>query len=141
MYTHHIVDQVQLLISKGFIPKDKQEEAVDLLKDHYWTNKIAISWSADDIIEHARNQEVELDEETAIEMLHSIFHNHDCEYGLTWNTISESIHSLEFNEFVKIKTTKEKDLPLLIGNLKSRKNERALERRIKGIKDWEKDES
>ena len=59
---------------------------------NYWADKIAVIWCTDDVhgIQDDFDQETEkssLTDEQAQEILLSAFENHDCNNGITWETL------------------------------------------------------
>lgn len=62
----------------------KREKIHQLAKE---INSIAILWSTDDIIERAKENYHTLTKEDAFIILSNLKKNHDCNYGITWETI------------------------------------------------------
>ncbi len=54
---------------------------------------IGILWHEDDIIETARKNNHTLSQKDASIILQNLQHNHDCNYGITWETINAEIGS------------------------------------------------
>jgi hypothetical protein len=90
MYSHHINDMVKALVKENIVIPMKQKAAKEVLA-YYWSDMIALTWSAEDVIEHAKNYDKVISKEKAIDILQSILHNHSCEYGVTWDTITEYV--------------------------------------------------
>lgn len=88
MYEHHLRDMVKLLTKKKVIKAEQEAEAV---LSKYWEDKIALTWCAQDVIDYAKGYKKRVSKKRAIEILQSILRHHDCEYGVTWDTISSSL--------------------------------------------------
>ena len=52
-----------------------------------WKDNIAIVWSTEDVIERAKEQKIKVTKSKAREVLQSMLRGHDCNYGITWDTI------------------------------------------------------
>jgi hypothetical protein len=87
MYDFHITDMVDRLIKNDIIDKNDSVAAVGVLKE-YWEDKIALSWSAEDVIMRAREVfEVELTTKEACSILYDVQHNYDAERGINWEIL------------------------------------------------------
>ena len=93
MYSHHLEDMVNRLAEAGVLMEADKDKAMATL-DSYWENKIAVSWSTEDIITLAKQGGKVVTEEQAGEILQSVLHHHDCEYGITWETLRCGIEGL-----------------------------------------------
>jgi len=62
-----------------------------------WDDKrqIAIVWDIDDVIAKAKEREIVVTEEQAFEILTSMKSQHDCNYGITWETIDAHLDMME----------------------------------------------
>ena len=56
--------------------------------------KIHITWDTVDVLDTAKQMEVKLTEEEANDVLFTIEHNHDANFGITWDTIEWTIQDL-----------------------------------------------
>jgi len=96
MYDHHICGMCDHLVATGLISDPVQVQKV--LAD-YWADKIAEVWDIEDVKSTmAEWHEVEIDaisDETALEVLHTVFENHDCNYGINWETIRATALDME----------------------------------------------
>ena len=72
--------------------KSKSKRA--LLNDDAEGNTISIVWSIDDVMERAKQDEKEITEDQARKVLKMMKDNHDCNYGITWETISAYIDQI-----------------------------------------------
>jgi ribosomal protein L10 len=90
MHDHHLTDMVTLLAKKKLIKADQQEQAIEVLKK-YWEDKIAIVWGAEDVIDAAKQQKKRMSKAKAIDILQEMLRHHDCEYGITWDTINANL--------------------------------------------------
>ena len=57
-------------------------------------NTISIVWGIDDVMEQAKQDEKEITEDQARKVLKMMKDNHDCNYGITWETISAYIDQI-----------------------------------------------
>jgi hypothetical protein len=57
-----------------------------LLKEH-WQNQIAIVWSTEDVIGRAKERDIELTEDQALGVLHSLERRFDANIGISWEVI------------------------------------------------------
>lgn len=64
---------------------NKIEKARKTLED---AGYIVILWSDEDVIELAKNKEVELSEDQVKEVMKNIDHYHDANEGINWDVIS-----------------------------------------------------
>lgn len=61
---------------------------IDLLKNEFDQYKQeSVKWSWEDIYYPAGEQGYECTKEQAQEILEDMIANHDCEFGITWNTV------------------------------------------------------
>jgi hypothetical protein len=49
--------------------------------------KIKIVWTLSDVLDIAAEMDFEITDEQGCEILLNIEHNHDCNYGVTWDTL------------------------------------------------------
>jgi len=88
MYDHQICGMCDHLVAAGLVsdPAQVQKSLAD-----YWADKIAVVWDIDDVKDTmAEWHEVEIDaisDETALEVLQTVFEQHDCNFGINWGTI------------------------------------------------------
>jgi hypothetical protein len=64
----------------------RMENEIEIADD-----KIQIVWQVDDVLEKAKEDGVKITKEQAYEVLGLVERNHDCNYGITWDTISSWI--------------------------------------------------
>lgn len=88
MYAHHIKDMADE-ISKDKTLTGKQKVAVHKALSKYWEDKIAIVWEANDVISEFKQNHKRCSKEKANDILTSILEQHDCNFGVTWDTIRE----------------------------------------------------
>jgi len=86
MYEHHIKDMATSLVEAGLATDGQQ---VELVLSQYWTDKVAVVWSVDDV--HAVQENFDEDKETsslseeqAQSILQKAFDKHDASEGITW---------------------------------------------------------
>ncbi len=64
----------------------------------YNPDQINITWTSQDIVDHARDgMGIELPIEQARDVLRRIGDQHDAEYGITWDTITDAIEYITSN--------------------------------------------
>ena len=56
--------------------------------------EICIVWSTQDVLETAKNMDVDITAEEADEVLMTVEHNHDANYGISWDNIEWAIQDL-----------------------------------------------
>jgi chromosomal replication initiation ATPase DnaA len=74
--------------------EDDIEQFIDILLEDAKDNTISIVWSIEDVTEQARKDGKEITEDQAREILQMMKDNHDCNFGITWETISAYIDIL-----------------------------------------------
>jgi len=90
MYEHHLKDMVELLAKKKVIKPEMKDAALGVLKS-YWEDKIAVVWGAEDVVDYAKQQKKRISKAKANEILQDMLRHHDCEYGITWDTINANL--------------------------------------------------
>jgi hypothetical protein len=73
----------------GPILKDKQRASKIL--ERCWQEKIAIVWNIEQIFRAANECKVALTRVEAIEVLRTLHHNHNPQYGLKWSDLTDYI--------------------------------------------------
>ena len=56
--------------------------------------EISITWCTEDVLLTAKNMKVELTEDEANDVLGTVEHNHDANYGISWDNIEWAIGDL-----------------------------------------------
>ena len=128
MYEHHLKDMVKSLKDKGLL--QDEDKALQTLKE-YWVDKIAITWTSEDLISWSKDHDYkEISEEDARETLKVIFNSHDCTIGITWDTIDYALDSYwQSEEEWEAENAPLEDVPLL--QLKYDSAKRILNERLK----------
>ena len=79
----------------GELVKERQEH-INLIRTyetfrayHEQYEKESIKWDAVDFVHHGEIVDIEISEESAQEYLESMIENHDCNIGITWDTVEE----------------------------------------------------
>jgi len=68
------------------------------------TPACVVIWLSDDVISRAREHNVSISNELAAEILESLEHNHDCNYGITWDHIDAELDNhKEHEDYTKLK--------------------------------------
>jgi hypothetical protein len=91
MYAHELKKQVEALVKAGIVRKDDTEKAIEVLANKVWSDKIALVWGVEDVIEQAKSQGKRVSKERAREVLQTILHHHDASIGVNWDVISASL--------------------------------------------------
>lgn len=86
MHEHNIVEMLDALA-----PTLKSRRKAETLLCGYWSNKIAIIWSTEDVHRAANERETVLTEKEAREILLELFEHHNSQYGLQWKDVTEAI--------------------------------------------------
>ena len=80
---------------RGELAKERQEH-INLIRTyetfrayHEQYEKESIKWNAVDFVHHGEIVDIEISEESAQEYLESMIENHDCNIGITWDTVEE----------------------------------------------------
>ena len=80
---------------RGELAKERQEH-INLIRTyetfrayHEQYEKESIKWDAVDFVNYGEIVDIEITEESAQEYLESMIENHDCNIGITWNTVEE----------------------------------------------------
>lgn len=89
MYQHHIHEMAASLVEAGLV---QDIQAAEFVLSAYWKDKIAVVWTTDDVhgIQEDFNEDKQtssLSDEQAQEILLSVFDNHDCNNGITWESL------------------------------------------------------
>ena len=62
------------------------------IEDSFRESKIIqITWSVEDVMEHAKTIGVEISEAEAMEILLQLYHSHDATVGINWDVIGNAI--------------------------------------------------
>jgi len=86
MYLHEIQDMRKFLLAKGVLVAG-EEWFVPAMQE-YWSDKIAIVWTTDDVHFAVNQHHQAVSEEVAQQALQSALDHHDAEYGVTWITLA-----------------------------------------------------
>ena len=77
------------------LEKERQEH-INLIRTyetfrayHEQYKKESIKWDTVDFVNHGEIVDIEITEESAQEYLESMIENHDCNIGITWDTVEE----------------------------------------------------
>lgn len=92
MYKHNIDEMADLLFKAGVIRPGKEEQARNALIG-YWADKMALIWTAQDVIDCCPN----LTEEQAVEVLYKALHDHGYTIGITWETFRTCAQVLDYD--------------------------------------------
>lgn len=133
MYHHHLKDMVKDLIEAGLVDRDKHTEALTTMLK-YWDDKIALTWITKDVIEYAKQLDMLISEESAIEILQGAFSRHDAQVGICWDTfdvwLTQEPKYQEESDCLKVEAASQEELPLMMNNLETEKGKEALRNRL-----------
>jgi ClpP class serine protease len=90
MHSYQVSKMVQQLQKDGLILKSEIKDAENSLKE-YWENKIAITWSVEDIMDRARDISISITEDQAKEILQQVLNRHDASIGVNWDVFDDYI--------------------------------------------------
>ena len=93
MYSHHLQEMVDNLASAGLLSEGSKEDAFIVMSD-CWKDKMAITWSTEDILHSAREAGYACGAVEAREILQTVFHDQDAEFGVNWDTVVSLVESL-----------------------------------------------
>ena len=74
--------------------KKAVDHCISILKREV-ENLLLLEWCPDDIIHRAKENNMEITEKQANDIIRKMGDNHDCEYGVTWNTIDNYLDDIE----------------------------------------------
>ncbi len=90
-----VLGMIERKTLRGELAKERQEH-INLIRTyetfrayHEQYEKKSIKWDAVDFVHHGEIVDIEISEESAQEYLESMIENHDCNIGITWNTVEE----------------------------------------------------
>lgn len=89
---NHAEEIIGVLIRAKIINPNTKQRAIKILNKQ-WSDRRIIVWGIVDIIDRAKETKRKIPtKERAQEILDEMMHRHDCNYGITWDTID---HYLE----------------------------------------------
>lgn len=96
MYEHHIKEMATIVAKKlveieGWGDVGLWTETFQDALSKYWEDKIAEVWSVDDVVDMAVAIDLEINDEEAKKILHTILDKHDANVGISWDTIETHI--------------------------------------------------
>lgn len=87
----HIANMAKSLVSRGIISDEELPYTQITLKE-YWEDKIAVSWSIEDVKTRAEDiGDIELTDQQAASILKDVFHDYDSSYGITETNFDDYI--------------------------------------------------
>ena len=88
MYSHVIRSQVEALQKAGLLKTGVTlDQAEECLQKACWSDQIAIVWTIEDVLEHARQLKVRITNAQAREILFQVQNKHDASLGINWDTL------------------------------------------------------
>jgi len=101
MYEHHINEMTEAVMGafEYAAPvnedekkvQDEEREKIRKGIASCWEDKIAVSWSLEDVSSLAESMGVTLTEDEVAEVLHRVLHKFDANDGINWNVIEREI--------------------------------------------------
>ncbi len=93
MYRHNIDDMVKSVMEELGYDSSKINEEIKIREalERVWEKKIAIVWSVRDILDRAKDQEKELTEEQALDILNELLYHHNASIGISWDVIDANL--------------------------------------------------
>lgn len=74
-------------------PKWMYDDILGVCDEYEQKLSWSILWSPEDMQERAKDgYDFEMSEEDAISALEDMIHHHDCNYGITWQTVDEYVY-------------------------------------------------
>ena len=90
MYDHEISNMVTALREAGVVSEEHADRARQALRSH-WTDRIALTWSTQDVMDTAEQMGLSKTPESCREILHRVLHRSDADVGVSWETIRTTI--------------------------------------------------
>lgn len=87
MYDHLLNEQIDRLIKAKFIKDEDRDKAIKVI-NKVWEDRIAITWSTEDVISCAKEKGKRISKEKAREILAEVLHRHDASIGVNWDVIN-----------------------------------------------------
>jgi predicted transcriptional regulator len=88
MYSHVIRSQVEALQKAGLLKTGVTiDQAEECLQKACWSDQIAIVWTIEDVLEHARQLKVRITKAQARAILFQVQNKHDASLGINWDTL------------------------------------------------------
>jgi predicted transcriptional regulator len=88
MYSHVIRTQVEALQKAGLLKTGVTiDQAERCIQKACWSDQIAIVWTTEDVLEHARQLKVKITKPQAMEILSQVQIKHDASLGINWDTV------------------------------------------------------
>ena len=86
MHSHILEEMLDALT-----PALKSRKKAHALLQHYWSDKMAILWTTEDVHRAANEKETVLTEQEARQALHDLHRHHDKQLGLRWQDLTDWI--------------------------------------------------
>ncbi len=92
MYVFQINKMVEQLIKARVVHPADQEKASKVLSK-YWQDSIAVTWTIDDVIDHAKELgKSKVTKKQAREVLAYVMKKHDATVGINWDMIGQGVN-------------------------------------------------
>jgi hypothetical protein len=88
MHEHNIIEMLYALA-----PALKSRRKAEALLRNYWSDKMAIIWSTEDVHRSANERETVLTQEEARTILTDLHQHHNAQYGLQWKDLYDAIEN------------------------------------------------
>jgi hypothetical protein len=94
MYDTHIQDMTNK-ITKALNLTENQAATVQKSIKEYWEDRIALTWTTEDVIETAKDMDITLTNNQAREILEETLRGHDADIGVNWEVLRTRIADLK----------------------------------------------
>ena len=91
MHDHNIIEMLEVLA-----PALKSKRKAEAVLRNYWSDKIAIIWTTENVHRAANERENVLTEEEARTILTELHEHHNAQYGLQWKDLYDAIENSGF---------------------------------------------
>ena len=99
MFNYQINAIVNKMIVDGIIAPNNTENAFISIKE-YFSDKIAMTWTAEDILTRAGEINIDITDEQAVEILSSLQDNFNTNIRINWNIIDDYIIDCRDNAYL-----------------------------------------
>lgn len=90
MHIHHIKDMAKS-VSRNLKLDGDQRKKVKKVLERYWEDKMAVVWTAGDVMGIAKDNNRRISRDDAIEVLGDALNSHDACVGITWEVLRQKL--------------------------------------------------
>jgi hypothetical protein len=91
MEAHTLIEMLDALT-----PVLKSRKRAEQILEKYWSDKVALIWTIQDVHRAANEWEIALTNKEALEILKELHQHHNHQYGLKWSDLSDCIKETGF---------------------------------------------